>query len=36
VHKLKVKEKAIKESAVTLSYIMLPEYANPVGNVHGD
>jgi len=30
-----VKGKRIKESSVTMSHVMLPEDANPVGNVHG-
>jgi acyl-CoA hydrolase len=27
--------KTIKDSSVTISYVMLPEDANPAGNVHG-
>ena len=30
-----MEEKCIKDSCVTISYVMLPEDANPAGNVHG-
>lgn len=30
-----IKEKFVKESQVTLNHLMLPEHANPFGNVHG-
>lgn len=30
-----MKEKTVSESSVTLSHLMLPQDANPAGNVHG-
>jgi acyl-CoA hydrolase len=30
-----MESKTIKDSSVTISYVMLPEDANPAGNVHG-
>jgi acyl-CoA hydrolase len=30
-----MEEKHVKDSCVTISYVMMPEDANPAGNVHG-
>ena len=30
-----MEEKAVKESIVTISLVMMPEHANPAGNIHG-